>query len=82
MFCKERHELSGERPEARDDLVADGEVRLAVRHHAKTLGAIDQQDVVGHVRARLGRRGAADQRGRIDPALAAGAMLGRAGRTA
>src|SRR5262249_22168108 len=38
-----------------------------------------QQDVVGHMRARLGRGGAADQRGRIDPALAARALLGRIG---
>src|SRR5207237_6822581 len=43
--------------------------------HAKTLRGIDQQDVVGHVRLGLRRRGAADQRGRIDRPLAAGALV-------
>src|SRR4051812_17872588 len=82
VFGEERHQLAGEQFEARTDLIADGEIILTMRHHAKTLGAIDQQDVVGHVGPRLRRRGAADQRCRVDPALAAGALLARIGRTA
>src|SRR5439155_14646653 len=51
-------------------------------HHAKALGRIDQHDIVGDMRARLGRRGAAYQRSRIDRRGPAGALLHRFRRTA
>src|SRR5450631_1007060 len=44
-------------------------------HHAKALGGIDQQDVVGNVCARFRRGGAAHKRGGVNGALAAGASL-------
>src|SRR5690348_7249880 len=77
LLRKKRYQLPGKRLEARRDRIADGQSVVAMGHHAKSLGAIDQQDIVGHVRARLGRGGAADQRGRIDPAFAAGTRLAR-----
>src|SRR5258705_12074181 len=71
------HQPSGELPISRSDLVADEEVVVAVGHHAKALSGIDEHDVVRHVRTGLRRRGAADQRGGINRALAAGASLFR-----
>ena len=60
---------------ARSDLVADREIVVAVGHHAKALDGVDQNDVVGHMRAGLRRRGAAHQRRCVDRALAAGALV-------
>src|SRR5450432_1757653 len=51
-------------------------------HHAKALWRIDQNDVVGNVRAGLRRGGAAHQRGGVNRALAAGALLFRVRRAA
>src|SRR4051794_3602877 len=53
-----------------------------MRHHAKAFGGIDQHDLIGNVRAGLRRRGARDQRGGVDDALAAGALLQRVRRAA
>src|SRR4051794_40322113 len=51
-------------------------------HHAKALGGIDQNDVVGNLRTRL-RRGGANHQGRsIDHALPAGAFVLRVRRAA
>ena len=64
------------------DVVADGEIVVAVGHHAKAFNGIDENDVVGDVRTRLRRGGADDQRSGIDGALTAGALLNRVRRAA
>ena len=64
------------------DLVADGEIVVAVGHHAKAFNCIDENDVVGDMRARLRRGGADDQRGGVDRPLAAGAFFDRVRRAA
>src|ERR1700720_3715110 len=76
------NEATGELRKPRGDLVADGEIVVAVGHHAKALGGIDENDVVGNVRARLRRRGPAHQRGGVNRPLAAGALLHRVRRAA
>src|SRR6202041_2973708 len=76
------NKAAGELGKPRRDVVADRKVRFAMGHHAKSLGAIDEHDVVGNVRARLRRRGAAHQRGRVDRAVTAGALFDRIGRAA
>src|SRR5258708_34458967 len=81
-LLKIRYQPSGELPISRSDLVADGELVVAVSHHAKALGSIDEHDVVRHMRAGLRRRGAADQRGGVADPLAAGAPKCRSRRFA
>ena len=66
----------------RGHLVADGKVIVAMRHQAKAFGGIDEHDVVGNLRAGFGCRGAAHQRGGVDCARAAGALLHRILRAA
>src|SRR3954470_20379017 len=53
-----------------------------MRHHAKTFGGVDQNDVVGNVRTRLRRCGTNHQRRRIDNSVAAGAFFQRVRRAA
>src|SRR5258708_24193038 len=53
-----------------------------MRHHAKTLRRVDENDVVGNVRTGLRRGGAANQRRRVNRALPAGALLDRVRRPA
>src|ERR1700733_11117042 len=53
-----------------------------MRHHAKAFNGVDQNDVVGNVRAGFRRRGAAHQRDGVNNALAAGAFLDRIRRAA
>src|SRR5258705_2103780 len=76
------NEATGELRKPRGDLVADGEIVVAVGHHAKALGGIDENDVVGDVRTRLRGGGAAHQRGGVNRPLAAGALLHRIRRAA
>ena len=51
-------------------------------HHAKSLGGVDEDDVVGDMCARLRRGGATNQRGGINPAFAARALIERVRRAA
>src|ERR1700736_527091 len=76
------NEAAGEPRKPRGDLVADGKIAVAVGHHAKAFGGVDQNDVVGNVRARFRCGGAAHQRGGVNRALAAGTLVHRVRRTA
>src|SRR5258708_2134767 len=80
--CKVGNETTGEGHKARGDLIADGEIAIAMRHHAKSLRRVDENDVVGNVRTGLRRGGAANQRCRVNRALPAGALLDRVRRAA
>src|SRR6266852_4050714 len=75
-----RNKAAGELHKPGGDLVTDGKILVAVGHHAKALSEIDENDIVGDVRAHLRRGGAGDQRGGVDRPLAAGAFLNRVGR--
>src|SRR6185312_6500914 len=77
-----RDENAGELPVPGVHLVADDEVAIAVGHHAEAFGHIDENNVVGHVRARLGRGRAAHQRRRVHHTVAGGAMHRRIRRAA
>ena len=48
------------------DPVADGEIVVAMGHHAKAFNGIDENDVVGDMGARLRRCGADHQRGGVN----------------
>src|ERR1035437_2484209 len=76
------NEATGKLRKPRGDLVADGKIVIAVGHHAKALRCVDENDVVGNVRAGLRRGGAAHQRGGVNRARAAGALLHRIRRAA
>src|SRR5437868_11591150 len=73
--CKVWNEAIGEAAEFRRHPVADFKIAVAMRHHAKTFGGVDQHDIVRHMRPRLSRCGADDLRGGEDDALAAGAFV-------
>ena len=74
VSLRKGNDASGEHAEARGHVVADGQAVVAMGHHAEAFRHIDQHDVVGHVRAGLGRGRAGDQRGGVDRARAARAL--------
>src|SRR5882762_7375513 len=76
------NEAAGKLRKPRGDLIADGEIVVAVGHHAKALGGIDQNNIVVNVRAGFRRGGAAYLRGGVNRARAAGALLFRIRRAA
>src|SRR5437870_7371294 len=76
-FFDIRNEAAGELHKAGGNFVADGQIVVAVGHHAKALGGIDENEIVGDVRAGFGRGGADDQRSGVDRPVAAGAFLHR-----
>src|SRR2546423_6758909 len=82
LLFKIRNQSPGKWRESRLDLVADAEVVVAMGHHAKSLGGVDKDDVVGDMCPRLRRGGAANQRGGINPAFAARALIERVRRAA
>src|SRR5258706_16174013 len=76
------NDAAGELRKPGGDLVADGEIVVAVGHHAKAFNCIDENDVVGDAGARLRRGGAYDKRGGVDRPLAACLFLDRVRRAA
>src|SRR3954465_10796618 len=72
---KIRNQSPGKWRESRLDLVADAKIVIAMGHHAKSLGGVDKDDVVGDMCAGLRRGGAANQTGGVNRAFAARALL-------